>query len=226
MVASILDLRPTAGKLSDLAAISRRHNQMPGYGSVPGSSKTQGSGCPESTRSVPRTRPPGRRLTHSAQQAGIGYLLLTGNISPRTRSSRRRPKPWISAVADQYRRHGAHKLATRDGVTFARRACYWKDIDGDINFSLIRPKFDDEAGSRLQPVPVWHTAVSLLPKARGGMTFFVPQDPYGLIEAMAAATSLSAPKSTRCSAFPATGSPRPADISGLIGLRPRYHFSS
>ncbi|MDY4089625.1 glycoside hydrolase family 92 protein, partial [Alistipes finegoldii] len=113
----------------------------------------------------------------------------------------------------------AHKLGHKETErTFARRARYWKHyFDGDINF--IRPKFDD--GSWLTPYNPFqsvHGGTGYFAEGTGWQyTFFVPQDPYGLIEAMGGDEPFRAKIDSLFRVSGDMGPHASADISGLIG---------
>ena len=183
MVASMLSICDQQGKLPIWPLIGGETNQMPGYGSVPIVSDAVVKGI----RGIDAQR----ALQCAVQtatlrgQAGIGYVLDREYI-PADREFEATSKAMEYAVADWGIAAMAHKLGHKETErTFARRARYWKHyFDGDINF--IRPKFDD--GSWLTPYNPFqsvHGGTGYFAEGTGWQyTFFVPQDPYGLIEAM------------------------------------------
>ena len=152
------------------------------------------------------------------RQDGIGYVLDRGYI-PADKVFEATSKAMEYAVGDWGIAAMAQRLGrTQTARTFADRARGWRHYF-DPQTRFIRPKFDD--GSWLTPYDPFqsvHGGTGYFAEGTGWQyTFFVPQDPYGLIEAMGGDGPFAAKLD---SLFRVTGDMGPlasADISGLIG---------
>lgn len=216
MVNSMLSICDQQGKLPIWPLIGGETNQMPGYGSVPIVSDAVVKGI----RGIDARRALACAVQTATcrEQAGIGYVLDREYI-PADQEFEATSKALEYAVADWGIAAMARKLGDKEVErTFAARARYWKHyFDSSINF--IRPKFAD--GSWLTPYNPFqsvHGGTGYFAEGTGWQyTFFVPQDPYGLIEAMGGDDAFRVKID---SLFRVTGDMGPlasADISGLIG---------
>ena len=216
MVASMLSICDQQGKLPIWPLIGGETNQMPGYGSVPIVSDAVVKGI----RGIDAERALQCALQTAELrgQDGIGYVLDREYI-PADKVFEATSKAMEYAVADWGIAAMAHRLGREEVErTFSRRARYWRHyFDSDINF--IRPKFDD--GSWLAPYDPFqsvHGGTGYFAEGTGWQyTFFVPQDPYGLIEAMGGDGPFRAKIDSLFRVSGDMGPHASADISGLIG---------
>lgn len=216
MVNSMLSICDQQGKLPIWPLLGGETNQMPGYGSVPIVSDAVVKGIPKID--------PQRALQCAVQtatlrqQAGVGYILDQEYI-PADKESKATSKAMEYAVADWGIAAMARKLG-HDQIeqTFTRRALYWKHyFDRKSNF--IRPKFADGTWlSPYRPTEAVHGREGYFAEGTGWQyTFFVPQDPYGLIEAMGGDTPFCAKLDSLFQVSSDMGAQASIDLSGLIG---------
>ena len=216
MVASMLSICDQQGKLPIWPLIGGETNQMPGYGSVPivSDAVVKGIRGIDAERALQCALQTAELREHD----GIGYVLDREYI-PADKVFEATSKAMEYAVADWGIAAMAHRLGREEVErTFSRRARYWRHyFDSDINF--IRPKFDD--GSWLAPYDPFqsvHGGTGYFAEGTGWQyTFFVPQDPYGLIEAMGGDGPFRAKIDSLFRVSGDMGPHASADISGLIG---------
>ena len=216
MVNSMLSICDQQGKLPIWPLLGGETNQMPGYGGIPIVSDAVIKGI----KGIDAERVLNCAVQSATlrEQSGIGYLLDMGYI-PADKVFEATSKAMEYAVGDW----GIAAMAAKSGKSslssvFAKRAGFWRHyFDPDIRF--IRPKFYD--GSWLTPYDPFqsvHGGTGYFAEGTGWQyTFFVPHDPYGLIDAMGGDEAFS---SKLDSLFTVSGDMGPyasADISGLIG---------
>ena len=216
MVNSMLSICDQQGKLPIWPLIGGETNQMPGYGGIPIVSDAVVKGI--------KGIDPERALECAVksatlrEQAGIDYVLDREYI-PADKVFEATSKAMEYAVGDWGIAAMAHRLGKEDiEQTFLKRAGYWKHyFDPDIRF--VRPKFDD--GSWLAPYDPFqsvHGGTGYFAEGTGWQyTFFVPQDPYGLIEAMGGDEAFCGKLDSLFTVSGDMGPLASADISGLIG---------
>lgn len=216
MITSMLSICDQQGKLPIWPLIGGETNQMPGYGSVPIVSDAVVKGI----RGIDQKRALTCAVKTSTfrEQAGIGFVLDREYI-PADREFEATSKAMEYAVADWGIAAMAKKLGEEElHQHYMKRARYWKHyFDQEINF--IRPKFDD--GSWLTPYDPFqsvHGGTGYFAEGTGWQyTFFVPQDPYGLIETMGGDEVFRAKIDSLFRVSGDMGPHASADISGLIG---------
>lgn len=152
------------------------------------------------------------------RQDGIGYLLDREYI-PADKVFEATSKAMEYAVGDWGIAAMARKTGDRETErVFSERARYWRHyFDPQIRF--IRPKFED--GTWLTPYDPFqsvHGGTGYFAEGTGWQyTFFTPQDPYGLIEAMGGDRAFAGKLDSLFTVSGDMGPQASADITGLIG---------
>ena len=182
MVASMLSICDQQGKLPIWPLIGGETNQMPGYGSVPIVSDAVVKGI----RGIDAQRALQCAVQTATlrEQAGIGYVLDREYI-PADRefeaTSKAMGMRWPTGASPPWRTNSATK---RRSELSPGAPATGNTISTATSISSARNSRRKLAHA-LQPVPVGPRRHGLLRRRHGGQyTFFVPQDPYGLIEAM------------------------------------------
>lgn len=216
MVTSMLSMYEQQDKLPIWPLIGGETNQMPGYGSIPIISDAVVKGIPgiDAEKALDYAV----RTSVYRKQRGIDYVVDREYI-PADKVFEATSYAMEYAVADWGISAMAHKLGKADiEKKYLQRAQYWKHyFDTDINF--IRPKFAD--GSWLTPYNPFtsvHGGTGYFAEGTGWQyTFFVPQDPYGLIETMGGDEAFISKIDSLFTVSGDMGPQASADISGLIG---------
>lgn len=216
MVNSMLSICDQQGKLPIWPLLGGETNQMPGYGGIPIVSDAVVKGI----KGIDADRALSCAVQSATlrKQSGIDYVLDMEYI-PADRVFEATSKAMEYAVGDWGIAAMAHKLGKDDiKRTFSKRAGYWRHyFDGTIRF--IRPKFYD--GSWLTPYDPFqsvHGGTGYFAEGTGWQyTFFVPQDPYGLISSMGGDDAFCCRMDSLFTVSGDMGPQASADISGLIG---------
>ncbi|MEG0807324.1 MAG: GH92 family glycosyl hydrolase [Alistipes sp.] len=216
MVNSMLSICDQQGKLPIWPLIGGETNQMPGYGGVPIVSDAVVKGI----RGINAERALQCAVQSATlrEQIGIDYLLDQAYI-PADKVFEATSIAMEYAVGDWGIAAMAHKLGHEDlERTFTQRAHYWRHYF-DPNIRFIRPKFAD--GKFLTPYDPFqsiHGGIGYFAEGTGWQyTFMVPQDPYGLIEAIGGDQPFRAKMDSLFCVSGDMGPQASADISGLIG---------
>ncbi len=216
MVHSMLSICDQQGKLPIWPLLGGETNQMPGYGAVPIVSDAVVKGI----RGIDARRALECAVQSATlrRQDGIGYLLDREYI-PADKVFEATSKAMEYAVGDWGIAAMARKTGDRETErVFSERARYWRHyFDPQIRF--IRPKFED--GTWLTPYDPFqsvHGGTGYFAEGTGWQyTFFTPQDPYGLIEAMGGDRAFAGKLDSLFTVSGDMGPQASADITGLIG---------
>ena len=183
MVNSMLSVCDQQGRLPIWLMPGGETNTMPGYGSVP-------IVCDAVLKDIPgidrkRVFSAVMKTSENPDQDGIDYVLGNEYI-PADKEVKATSMALEYAVADWGISAVAGKLGYEDAqARFCRRAHYWKHYFDD-SIGLIRPKMSDGTwASPYNPEESVHGKAGYFTEGTGWQyTFMIPQDPYGLIEAM------------------------------------------
>ena len=215
VVNSMLSIYHQQDKLPIWPLMSGETNQMPGYSSVPVIADAYlkgftGFDAKEALQAMKAT------ATYEKQN-GIPYVLEKGYI-PADKVHEATSIAMEYAVDDWGIAAMARKMGkTGDAATYAKRAHYYKNyFDSSIHF--IRPKLED--GSWRTPYDPARSIHSVGDFCEGNgwqYTFFVPQDPYGLIELFGGDKPFTAKLDNFFTNNDSMGEGASSDITGLIG---------
>ena len=215
VVNSMLSIYHQQDKLPIWPLMSGETNQMPGYSSVPVIADAYlkgftGFDAKEALQAMKAT------ATYEKQN-GIPYVLEKGYI-PADKVHEATSIAMEYAVDDWGIAAMARKMGkVGDAATYAKRAHYYKNyFDSSIHF--IRPKLED--GSWRTPYDPARSIHSVGDFCEGNgwqYTFFVPQDPYGLIELFGGDKPFTAKLDNFFTNNDSMGEGASSDITGLIG---------
>ncbi len=195
--------------------MSGETGQMPGYSSVPVIADAYLKGftefdAEEALQAMKAT------ATYE-RQIGVPYVLEKGYI-PADKIHEATSIALEYAVDDWGIAAMAQKMGKFDDASeYAKRARYYKNyFDTDINF--IRPKLDDGSWrTPYDPARSIHTVGDFCEGNGWQYTFFVPQDPYGLIELFGGDEPFAAKLDSFFTNNDSMGEGASSDITGLIG---------
>lgn len=216
IINSMLSIYDQQGKLPIWPLFNGETNTMPGYGSVPIVCDAVLKGI----RGIDRRRALSAAVNtaNNRNMPGISYLLDNGYI-PADCEVKATSKALEYAIADWGIASLAKSLNYSDiEAAFAARAGKWRDYyDAGIDF--IRPKLRDGSwADPYDPCESIHGSAGWFAEGTGWQyTFLVPQDPYGLIDAMGGDEAFCTRLDSLFLASGEMGDESSMDISGLIG---------
>ena len=215
IVNSMLSIYRQQDKLPIWPLLSGETNQMPGYSSVPVIADAylkgfSGFDAEEAFRAMVAT------ATYERQN-GVPYVMDRGYI-PADKIHEATSIAMEYAVDDWGIAAMAKKMGkTADYETFAKRAMYYKNyFDSSIKF--IRPKLEDGSWrTPYDPARSIHGVGDFCEGNGWQYTFFVPQDPYGLIGLFGGNKPFVEKLNQFFTNNDSMGEGASSDITGLIG---------
>lgn len=215
VVNSMLSIYHQQDKLPIWPLMSGETNQMPGYSSVPVIADAYlkgftGFDAEEALQAMKAT------ATYEKQN-GIPYVMEKGYI-PADKVHEATSIAMEYAVDDWGIAAMARKMGKyEDAATYAKRAHYYKNyFDSSIHF--IRPKLEDGSWrTPYDPARSIHTVGDFCEGNGWQYTFFVPQDPYGLIGLFGGDKPFTAKLDNFFTNNDSMGEGASSDITGLIG---------
>lgn len=215
VVRSMLSIYRQQDKLPIWPLMSGETDQMPGYSSVPVIADAYlkgftGFDAEEAFQAM-------KASSTYEKQIGIPYILKKGYI-PADKIYEATSKALEYAVDDWGIAAMARKMGKpEDASEYAKRAHYYKNyFDSDIKF--IRPKLDDGSWrTPYDPARSIHTVGDFCEGNGWQYTFFVPQDPYGLIGLFGGDEQFADKLDTYFTNNDSMGEGASSDITGLIG---------
>lgn len=215
VVNSMLSIYRQQDKLPIWPLMSGETNQMPGYSSVPVIADAYlkgftGFDVEEALQAMKAT------ATYEKQN-GIPYVMKKGYI-PADKVHEATSIAMEYAVDDWGIAAMARKMGKlEDAATYAKRAHYYKNyFDSSIHF--IRPKLEDGSWrTPYDPARSIHTVGDFCEGNGWQYTFFVPQDPYGLIGLFGGDKPFTAKLDNFFTNNDSMGEGASSDITGLIG---------
>ncbi len=215
IVNSMLSIYRQQDKLPIWPLMSGETNQMPGYSSVPVIADAylkgfSGFDAEEAFRAMVAT------ATYERQN-GVPYVMDRGYI-PADKIHEATSIAMEYAVDDWGIAAMAKKMGkTADYETFAKRAMYYKNyFDSSIKF--IRPKLEDGSWrTPYDPARSIHGVGDFCEGNGWQYTFFVPQDPYGLIGLFGGNKPFVEKLNQFFTNNDSMGEGASSDITGLIG---------
>lgn len=215
VVNSMISIYRQQDKLPIWPLMSGETDQMPGYSSVPVIADAilkgfSGFDKEEAFRAMKAT------ATYSRQK-GVPYVLEKGYI-PADRIHEATSIAMEYAVDDWGIAAVARKLGkTADAEIFAKRAGYYRNYF-DASTGFIRPKLEDGSWrTPYDPARSIHTVGDFCEGNGWQYTFFVPQDPYGLIALFGGDRPFTAKLDEFFTNTDDMGEGASSDITGLIG---------
>lgn len=228
MMNSMLDIFDQQGKLPIWPLLGGETNQMPGYSAVPvlADAYLKGFKGFDAERAFAAMK----SSATNRHQIGVSYLLDKTYI-PADKIHEATSYALEYAVDDWGIAAMARKMGkTADAETFAKRAAYYQNyFDSSVGF--MRPKMDD--GSWRTPYDPARSIHSVGDFCEGNgwqYTFFVPQDPYGLIRLFGGDEAFSKKLDAFFTNNDSMGDQASSDITGLIGQyahgnEPSHHMT-
>ena len=215
VVRSMLSIYRQQDKLPIWPLMSGETDQMPGYSAVPVIADAYlkgftGFDAEEALQAM-------KASATYERQIGIPYILERGYI-PADKIYEATSKALEYAVDDWGIAAMACKMGkSEDASEYAKRAHYYKNyFDSDIKF--IRPKLDDGSWrTPYDPARSIHTVGDFCEGNGWQYTFFVPQDPYGLIGLFGGDKQFTDKLDTYFTNNESMGEGASSDITGLIG---------
>ena len=215
VVNSMISIYRQQDKLPIWPLMSGETDQMPGYSSVPVIADAilkgfSGFNTEEAFQAMKAT------ATYSRQK-GVPYVLEKGYI-PADRIHEATSIAMEYAVDDWGIAAVARKLGkTADAEIFAKRAGYYRNYF-DASTGFIRPKLEDGSWrTPYDPARSIHTVGDFCEGNGWQYTFFVPQDPYGLIALFGGDRPFTAKLDEFFTNTDDMGEGASSDITGLIG---------
>ena len=215
VVNSMISIYRQQDKLPIWPLMSGETDQMPGYSSVPVIADAilkgfSGFDKEEAFQAMKAT------ATYSRQK-GVPYVLEKGYI-PADRIHEATSIAMEYAVDDWGIAAVARKLGkTADAEIFAKRAGYYRNYF-DASTGFIRPKLEDGSWrTPYDPARSIHTVGDFCEGNGWQYTFFVPQDPYGLIALFGGDRPFTAKLDEFFTNTDDMGEGASSDITGLIG---------
>lgn len=215
VVNSMISIYRQQDKLPIWPLMSGETDQMPGYSSVPVIADAilkgfSGFDKEEAFQAMKAT------ATYSRQK-GVPYVLEKGYI-PADRIHEATSIAMEYAVDDWGIAAVARKLGkTSDAEIFAKRAGYYRNYF-DASTRFIRPKLEDGSWrTPYDPARSIHTVGDFCEGNGWQYTFFVPQDPYGLIALFGGDRPFTAKLDEFFTNTDDMGEGASSDITGLIG---------
>ena len=214
-VNSMISIYRQQDKLPIWPLMSGETNQMPGYSSVPVIADAilkgfNGFDVEEAFRAMKAT------ATYRKQK-GVPYVMEKGYI-PADRIHEATSIAMEYAVDDWGIAAVARRLGkTADAEVFAERAGYYRNYF-DASSGFIRPKLEDGSWrTPYDPARSIHTVGDFCEGNGWQYTFFVPQDPYGLIGLFGGDTHFIEKLDEFFTNTDDMGDGASSDITGLIG---------
>lgn len=214
-VNSMISIYRQQDKLPIWPLMSGETNQMPGYSSVPVIADAilkgfNGFNVEEAFRAMKAT------ATYRKQK-GVPYVMEKGYI-PADRIHEATSIAMEYAVDDWGIAAVARRLGkTADAEVFAERAGYYRNYF-DASSGFIRPKLEDGSWrTPYDPARSIHTVGDFCEGNGWQYTFFVPQDPYGLIGLFGGDTPFTEKLDEFFTNTDDMGDGASSDITGLIG---------
>lgn len=214
-VNSMISIYRQQDKLPIWPLMSGETNQMPGYSSVPVIADAilkgfNGFNVEEAFRAMKAT------ATYRKQK-GVPYVMEKGYI-PADRIHEATSIAMEYAVDDWGIAAVARRLGkTADAEVFAERAGYYRNYF-DASSGFIRPKLEDGSWrTPYDPARSIHTVGDFCEGNGWQYTFFVPQDPYGLIGLFGGDTPFIEKLDEFFTNTDDMGDGASSDITGLIG---------
>ena len=214
-VNSMISIYRQQDKLPIWPLMSGETNQMPGYSSVPVIADAilkgfNGFDVEEAFRAMKAT------ATYRKQK-GVPYVMEKGYI-PADRIHEATSIAMEYAVDDWGIAAVARRLGkTADAEVFAERAGYYRNYF-DASSGFIRPKLEDGSWrTPYDPARSIHTVGDFCEGNGWQYTFFVPQDPYGLIGLFGGDTPFIEKLDEFFTNTDDMGDGASSDITGLIG---------
>ena len=227
-VNSMISIYRQQDKLPVWPLMSGETNQMPGYSSVPVIADAylkgfEGFDAEEAFAAMKAT------ATYRHQK-GVPYVMEKGCI-PADKIHEATSIALEYAVDDWGIAAMAGKMGkTEDAAVFAERAGYYRNyFDSSIGF--VRPKLDDGTWrTPYDPARSIHTVGDFCEGNGWQYTFFVPQDPYGLISLFGGDKPFTAKLDSFFTNTDSMGDAPSNDITGLIGQyahgnEPSHHIA-
>lgn len=215
VVKSMLSIYRQQDKLPIWPLMSGETNCMPGYSSVPVLADAylkgfEGFDAEEAFRAMKAT------ATY-VKQKGVPFVVDKGYI-PADKIHEATSIALEYAVDDWGIAAMARKMGkTADAELFGRRAAYYRNyFDASIGF--IRPKLEDGSWrTPYDPARSIHTVGDFCEGNGWQYTFFVPQDPYGLISLFGGDKAFVSKLDAFFTNHDSMGDAPSSDITGLIG---------